>query len=172
MLTAALLAKIPPGEGTDSEKFIEKFFQSITASELFIYSAGFITPILYLLIERYFSGDNSSLENRVHRVIRSVFPGYFWLFFPALFAWIIAFFAYGVSRANGGLTQDSFLMKFGEGYSQYIYIYALFCWYLTLCDGCASQSTDYTGSIRGEERELAASFHQRISSRNSGESNE
>ncbi|MFN9470233.1 hypothetical protein [Acidovorax sp.] len=157
VIMTAFMATIPTGEGDNVSKLVTKIRESLTVSELFVYSATFLTPILYLFYERMNDLSIKSIDN-----FKRVFRGYGLVQAIALLLIVLTAVAFGATKLNFPFT-DTFLHYFLVTYAREIYIFGLYCWYLTLLDGANTMS--YYDSTRAVESELTTAFADRLKER-------
>ena len=163
VLFAVLLSPIPDGDAAFTQKLANKLAIAFTASEQFVYAAAFIAPILYIIYEKVMSSEDLDLKERFTKGF-GIFRGY-WLVvlvsFLVLFLTAAAFSALKVNQASYEL---SFLSRLLVSYSALIYVFAIYCWYLTLLD--ATFSGDYVGASRRDEQSFGDRLAERL--RNQG----
>lgn len=157
VIVTAFMAPIPDGGGSIFSKLLNKIGDSLTVSELFVYSATFLTPILYLMYERAHDlSPNSILE------YKKVFRGYGLVTVTALVVIVLTAVAFGATKFQVSMT-STFLHFFLVEYSAGIYFFGLFCWYLTLLDG--ANTPNFVDATRDDEKRLSTGFKQRLEQR-------
>jgi hypothetical protein len=135
ILAATVLAPIPVGEEHTYIKFFAKVGDAINISELFVYATTFLAPYLYLVFERYkavrltLSVDVPKSKGKV-----DLFPGYFLVLGLACLLIVATAMAFGLMRANSPLFLNSFLYRGLDSYAFWVYVFGLYCWYLSLLD--------------------------------------
>lgn len=139
---------------------LQRLSSSISVSEQFVYIASFLTPLLYIFYEKY--NDSSDAEGRGERLAKSfqVFRGY-WLVF--LFACLLILFtglAFGSMKSNPEIFKSTYLYNALANYSSYIYIFALYCWYLSYLDG--AYKGDFVGATRAKEKKVSKGLSDRV----------
>ena len=75
VLFAILLSRVPEGNETLSAKFAGKLRESITVSEAFVYAAAFISPVLFIIIQRYVSSGSEEEKSLAQRFKLGYIPG-------------------------------------------------------------------------------------------------
>lgn len=162
VIVAAVLAPIPTGEDGAFAKLLVKLKDSITVSELFVYSAAFLTPILYLQFERLRELPKSQFTERLVQV-KGIFSGYGLVALLALLFIVLTAIAFSSLKTDASFFQKSFLNYYLVEYSLEVYCFSLYCFYLTLLDG--TNLGDFVGMNRKKEDDIANEFAQRLEER-------
>jgi len=157
VIVTVFMAPIPEGAEGPFLKFMHKFADSLTVSELFVYSATFLTPILYLLFERIQDISPTTLSE-----FRKVFRGYGLVTLLALIVIILTAVAFSTTKVHTGMS-NTFLNYFLVKYSFSVYLFGLYCWYLTLLDG--ANSSNFVDATRNNENSLTSKFAARLEKR-------
>lgn len=157
VILTALLSPIPEGDSGVLNKLLSKLKESITVSELFVYTASFLTPVLYMIYEKFNDSPNEKISSRLKN---GIFKGYGLVAFLSLLMMLATIVAFGSLKNNASSFQISFLNHYLINYSFAIYLFSLYCWYLTLLDG--SIGGDFVSSNRNAENKTANGFSQRI----------
>ncbi len=152
ILFAALWSPVPAG--TDWVLFA-KFRESISVSEQFVYTASFLTPVLYIWYEKIQGGKQS--------LIKGLFTGYGLVSFVASIVMLLTAAAFGSYKNN----PESFKATLGyavlSDYSVLVYFFALYCWYLSLIDGLPGG--DFVEETRRSEQVVKTGLAARLKSR-------
>lgn len=163
IIFAAILSKIPEGNYGDTSGLLVKIKDSITVSELFIYTASFLTPILYMIFEKITSIPREEIGEKITKGIRGIFTGYELVALISFIIIIITAIAFGQIKTNEQYFRDTYLNHYLTEYSLIIYIFSLYCWYLTLLDG--AWSGDFVRSNRKTENIVSSQFSDRLRNR-------
>lgn len=161
---AILLSHVPVGEATLLAKFAGKFREAITVSEVFVYAAAFISPVLFIIIQRYISSsrdEEKSLARRFKRNLAGIFRGYVLVWVLALLVLFVTAIAFAAQKTDPSSFRQTFLSEIGEFLALWLYLFSLICWYLTLCDEFF-EGIDYSDASRASEDHLASDFSKRI----------
>jgi hypothetical protein len=160
---AILLSHVPGGEATLLAKFAGKFREAITVSEAFVYAAAFISPVLFIVIQRYITSrdEEKSLAQRLKTDLAGIFRGYALVWVLALVVLFITAIAFAAEKTDPFMFRQTFLSEIGEILAPWLYVFSLICWYLTLCDEFF-EGIDYSEESRASEDHLAADFSKRI----------
>lgn len=157
VIVTAFMSPIPQGDGSVLTKLLAKIGDSLTVPELFVYSATFLTPILYMTFER----TNDLTQNSIQE-FKKVFRGFGLVTVLALLVIVLTAIAFGATKYQVVIT-DTFLHVLLVEYSPYVYFFGLYCWYLTLLDG--ANTPNFVKRSRQQENKLANEFSQRLEQR-------
>jgi hypothetical protein len=164
VFVAILLTRVPAGDGTLFAKLAGKFREAITVSEAFVYAAAFISPVLFIIIQRYISSsrdEEKSLAQRFKTSFDGLFRGYVLVWVIALMVLFITAIAFAAQKTDPSGFEQTFLSKIGGFLAPWLYFFSLVCWYLTLCDEFFD-GIDYSDASRASEEHLATKFSKRI----------
>lgn len=164
IIFAAVLSPIPAGDSDVLEKLTAKLREAISVSELFVYTASFLTPILYLIFEKYSEAGEGQLGVRLTQGFKGVFKGYGLVALLALLTIFFTASAFSSLKINPDNFKLSFLNHYLFVYSVPIYLFSIYCWYLTLLDGVAAPG-DFVGANRSAEDAAASAFSARLKKR-------
>lgn len=163
IIFTAVLAPVPDGDISLLQKLAEKFGDAISVSEQFVYTATFLTPILYLIYEDYADVPRDQLGERLSQGIKKIFKGYGLVALIALLLIMLTAAAFSSLKIDPVNFKKSFLNYYLATYSVPLYFFALYCWYLTLLDGAAGGG-NFVGAMRAEENKTSKGFSNRIHS--------
>lgn len=139
-------------------------YKFIESSELFIYTAAFISPYLYILVERYYESLVHSPKMKTSTVrLRCLPPGFLLLSGAGAIVLILSCLLFVASHTNPQDHSNTRLANLLNNYILYLYIFSLACWYLSLADGFSNKDPkDFIENGRKEERTLFESFQSSI----------
>lgn len=152
IIFAALWSPIP--EGGDSF-FLAKFRESISVSEQFVYTASFLTPVLYIWYEKGQGGRKS--------LIKGWFTGYGLVALTASLVMLFTATAFGSYKNSPDSFKSTVIYSALSDYSVQIYFFALYCWYLALIDGLPGG--DFVVEARRSEQAVTTGLAARLKSR-------
>lgn len=165
IIIATLLS---PKSLTDSDGiggFLSKLFSFFSHTEQFVYSAAFLPPIIYLIVERYYNAEiNDGFSDRIKLTLNKVFKGYWIIFITAILVLLVTAITYTASKINEVEPQNTYLYELAENSSLYIYFFALYCWYLSILDGF-NKENDFVQESRNQEQKLTDQLSKRLSKR-------
>jgi hypothetical protein len=160
VIFAAVLSPIPEGNADVIEKLLAKMREAISVSELFVYTATFLTPVLYLIFEKYTGIPTEELGERIAQGMKGIFKGYGLVAFLSLLIMLFTAIAYSSLKVNAEAFKPSFLNHYLVTYSFWVYLFSLYCWYLTLLND--AWSGDFVSTNRNSENATADAFAARI----------
>ncbi len=160
VIFAAILSPIPAGNSDVLTKLIKKLGEAINVSELFVYTASFLTPILYLIFEKYSDIPKDELGERITQGVKGIFKGYGLVALLSLLMMLFTASAFSSLKLDAAGFKVSFLHHYLVTYSGWIYFFSLFCWYLTLLDG--AWDGDFVSANRNSENVTASAFSARL----------
>jgi hypothetical protein len=167
VLITVLLSPVPNGDLSFWEKMMMKLTDSITVSEQFVYSAGFLAPTLYLVWENFRSISDSANSKPAEtpyttfqKVIR-VYRGYGWVLSFSIV--ILAMTALGFSSIKTGnqTFSQTFLHGILEEYSSCIYIFALYAFYLSIIQDYGPDG-DFNDTSNEDEKKVLDGLSARV----------
>lgn len=165
VIVAVFLSPIPDGNSDVGMKLLSKFRESITVSELFVYTATFLTPVFYMIFEKYQESSETQIGEKIAQSFRRLFKGYEWVALISIVIMIFTAIAFGQIKAGSSDFQKSFLGHYLSSWSLRIYFFSLFCWYLTLLDG--AWRGDFVSENRSAEKSIVNDFSARLRARES-----
>ena len=166
VIVAVVLSPVPSGNDGGIDKLLTKLRESINVSELFVYTATFLTPVLYLIFEKYDELPKEQLGEEITKGVKGIFKGYGLVAFLSLLIMIFTAIAYSSLKVNAEAFKPSYLNHYLVNYSSWVYLFALFCWYLTILH--EKWGGNFVDSNRNSENATAKAFSVRISKNREG----
>lgn len=163
ILFAVFSSKIPDGNTDVTMKLLMKLKESIDSSELFVYTATFLTPIIYLIFEKYKESSENKPSEKLSEIFSTLFKGYKLTVFISVLLMIFTAFGFGQIKADPDGYKDTFLGYYLNNYVLVIYIFSLYCWYLSLLDG--AWTGDFVTANRKSEARATSSLSERLQNR-------
>lgn len=163
VIVAVFLSPIPEGDSGVGLKLLSKLRDSITVSELFVYTATFLTPVFYIIYEKYQESSEPQIGERILESFKSLFRGYGFVALTSIVIMLLTAIAFGQIKAGSVDFQKSFLGYYLQNFSLLIYIFSLYCWYLTLLDG--AWRGDFVSENRNSEDKIVRNFAARLRNR-------
>lgn len=145
-----------------ASSLLDKLNETISPTEQFVYSASFLSPILYIFFEKCHMLEKGQRTSQIPFEIK-LFRGYGWVVLTCLLILMITASSFGNLKSSPDsfkLTRMNQLLVDG---AFYVYAFSLYCWYLSFLDG--SYDGNYDATVRNTEKQVEASFDQRIKSR-------
>lgn len=164
LLFSTLLGEVPAGTSSIETAFAGELLKSPSTSDLFIYTATFLTPIFYLIFERYRALSEKDREDNIGKNVTRIFRGYGLVATMAILLLLVTAIAFGPSKTGmASPILNTFLSHLLVKYSWCIYLFSLYCWYLTILDSVIEGS--YVDDMRDQETESVNSFQRRLADR-------
>lgn len=167
VVVAALLSPVNLGGENNFLDWTDRLAQSISVSEQFVYTASFLTPILYIWYEKYNNTAQEGFNQKFAQSFKEVFNGYGVVVFSALFLILLTAAAFSALKTNPDIFKLTYLNLFLTEYSKYIYFFALYCWYLSLLDGMFQG--DFVETTRKSEKLVTKGLAERLKFRGDSE---
>jgi len=149
--------------------YYDAFYKKLFETDVFVYSASFLAPLLVLFIDHDFSKESEKADKiNLSEFFKTPFKGYKLYFIVAAFCLLITAIAYtarSASTPNSDEQNNLFSIMYNSGFEVYIYLFAIFCWYLSLLDGARSDTTDVVEIARQQEDKSVDQFKARIAGR-------
>lgn len=153
-LPVVLAILFSPMSGEADWWVASKLRESISVSEQFVYVASFLTPVLYIWYEKIQAGRPIS---------KGPFVGYGFVALIAVIVMVVTAGAFGLAKNNRESFEATLVYAVLSDYSAAIYIFALYCWYLSLVDGVPAK--DYVSEGRREEEAVKSGLAARVANR-------
>lgn len=162
ILFLSLLTPVPVGSEGVFTKFSNVFIDFFSSAEMFVYTTAFLSPVIYMIWEKYqLAKDAEDFRERIKQAY-SVFGLNALLSIAVL---IFAAIAYSANKLSPlAQTPPTFLDLIYGKYSYIFYFYSIYCWYLTMLDGF--RDFNFTESFREQEEQSANSFKAQLAGRN------
>ncbi len=167
VIFAALLSPVNLGSDAALSEWIDRLSESISVSEQFVYTASFLTPILYIWYEKYINSSQDSFNKKLSQSLRELFNGYGTVVFTALLMILLTAAAFSALKTNPDSFKTTYLNLFLTKYSVLIYLFALYCWYLSLLDGI--HAGDFVVATRNSEQMVSKGLAERLKFRGDSE---
>ncbi|TGL17911.1 hypothetical protein EHQ46_15760 [Leptospira yanagawae] len=156
-----LLSPISDEKGTILDQFLDTILK-IPVAELYIYVVSFTSPIMYLIYEnRTQKIDN---ENSKSPSIKDMFRGYGYIVIVSLVFYILTSFSYALLTINPQFFNNTNLSFFLSKLTFFVYIFSVFCLYLTILDG-TPEPNHFVDSFRKNEKAAVDSLENRLKKR-------
>lgn len=169
LVFAVLFSAVPKDSNDIWSSFFSDLFSAITISELFVYSASFIAPLLYIGLSRYWSyedGSDNEFAKKISQVKGSLFKGYSFLFLIGIIVIILTGMVFASEKTDAEFLKNTYVFHIVSTYSIVFYIFALSCWYLTMLDDIHSIS-GYEETSKESSKKVQQGLSERIRNRGS-----
>ncbi|MFH1374253.1 MAG: hypothetical protein ABII79_10695 [bacterium] len=163
VILSVTLSSIPDGSHPVLSKLLLEFKKAVFSAELFVYAASFLSPVLYISIERYKELEDhiDNKLSKVSNVIKRTFIGYGWIWIFALAVLLLTAAGFSATKTDKSMFQTTFLYWIAVQSAPWLYLYASFCWYLSILDGIG-QAGDFVGINRENEKGFSDEFTNRV----------
>lgn len=161
VVVAAMLSPVPLNSPNVAFDLYRKLREAISVSEQFVYTATYLSPVLYILWERY---QFHLTQSEGAEELGKVFRGYGWVAALSLITIILTATAFSSIKTNIPFFQKTFLYEILVSNAGYIYLFSLYCFYLSILDG--NFNGDYVLTSRKSEDKTASQFKDRLKNRN------
>ena len=144
--------------------YFSEIHRSFTISEIYVYVASLVVPFLYILLERFKHANDATFVEQLRSSYRLPFTGFivYWLGGVAIF--LLAILTYSATKTSPDLFERTLIHHLTFDKAYWIYLAAVYLWYLSLLDATAPRS-DFVASNRRGEEEFADEFAKRLGSR-------
>lgn len=163
VILAVILSPVPNDGSEISNAVFVRFKDSISVSELFVYSAAFLTPILYMVVEKYNEAPGNQFGEKVSRSANGLFRGYWLIAGLSLLVMFLTVVAFALIKSDPEGFEKMILGHYLTKYVFPVYLFSLFCWYLTLLD--SAWTGDFLNENRRSEDNMYQDFSDRLQSR-------
>lgn len=145
------------------EKFKASLRLSYTVSDVFVYSAAFLSPLLLIIFEKYNAmAYEEDRGIKIHKAFKRVFPCYYLMWGAALIVLFVISWAFSVYRMGGDELKETLLYLWIPDFHYYVYVFALFAWYLTIWDRDRPVE-HYFKEMKNSEDTFSTGFSERLS---------
>lgn len=153
-----------PNNRTDVGTFVmDKLSNTFTLQEQFVYSAAFLAPVIYIIVDIIATIQDRGKEQHFLETIRRQTKGYSFVIVSAIFLLISTAIAFGGAYGNNRF-DDTVLYHVAGQNSNLIYICSLVLWYTALLRDALS-IPDYNETHRSGEDSMKSRFSQRLRER-------
>lgn len=156
----------PPGEDASASTRILHAFSS---THQFIYAVSFMGPLLFLLYEMYERQRRYiAARKRTPETLGPEPKGIGLVLLLAFLVFAFSTFAYGATNAaqSAGISSDMMtaFARASDRYSIWVYMFGLYCWYITLLIPTTPMPDvdDYVAVGREKENQLKQEFRNRL----------
>lgn len=162
VIVATILSPIPEGDINVTLKLFAKLKEAISVSELFVYSATFLSPIIYMIVERYYECPE---DKSGKRSVAGIFKGYRIILLFSILLMFSTAIGFSHIKVDANTFKISFLGYYLTNSVLIIYLFSLYCWYLTLLDGFSLSTGSFINENRTSEMNVSNEFKARLRAR-------
>ena len=136
---------------------------AFSATDQFIYAVSFLSPMLYMLYEKYVRQRRYIASGKRSPDMVGPAPrGFGYILFIALLLFVFTAFAFGASKVQQadqtGTAIEGYLATGAIG----VYAYSIFCWYITILMSISMDFPDFVAKTRQSENDMTDAFSKRL----------
>lgn len=158
---AGILLSSPTENSVDvATQFQIEVLANFTISEMFVYSAAFLAPVLYVvfdIIKNYNEGDLKLDKQNLANHMR----GMQWVFLSAIVILIFTLLAYASAKSDPTNFSKTYLSLFLTGKGFIVYLASLVIWYSVILWETAPKKFSYEKSAKTEASNFADDYAKR-----------
>jgi hypothetical protein len=148
---------------------VGQFRAAFTPAEQFIYAVSFLSPTLYLLWERQQQREKFIAAGKKSTDVLAIVPrGFGTVLLLTLVVFIFTAFGFGAAKAWDGATPSTLqrnLGQFAVNAALWVYVYGVYCWYLTIVMSVDAESNDFELTTRAQEDAVTQGLRKRLASK-------
>ncbi|TGK04433.1 hypothetical protein EHO58_11030 [Leptospira selangorensis] len=163
ILAAIIFSPIPNNPKLSFvDHLISKTNHFFSFSEIYIYIATFVSPVMYIVYERYHQQEfDTSYYQKFKSTIRTIYPGYMWTTFLAILLLLFTMGGFAVLKNNPDAFKNTLYFLIVTKLGWYLFFYSLFCFYLSILDGIIDTG-NFIEANRLEESHFSEDFSKRL----------
>jgi hypothetical protein len=170
-LLFSAFAKPSTGDFSNASiEFFSNLWNAFSGRHQFIYAVSFITPVLYLLWERYKDARKAYLEatsdgtdvSGANLYQRFTPEGYGWMLSISICVFLITAVSYTLAEAHVPGTPKSLAHRVSPLTAVAVYLYGLFCWYYCVLEGVGEPTGRSPNQHRKAEQSAVKGFHAHL----------
>lgn len=159
IIITALLSR--PSADNQSN-FFTLLYNLLFSTDQFVYTAAFLPPAIYIIIDRYVESRHN--ENPLRVTLRRLFPGYLLIFFAAVITIFFTVISYAAQRTNEPHFMNTYLYHFSTNLSPWLYFFSAYCLYLSILDGNIKEP-EFVDENRKNEQDITSALSNRLKKR-------
>jgi hypothetical protein len=153
ILIALLFSKAQEGGGA-----IDYIKSAFSMSEQYVYAAAFITPLFYLIYERFQESEKSDpFSDKISSSIKDLFPGYGITMLAAAGVLLVTVAAFSVSKANTNNMDEMLIASLSPVLAPWFFIFSIYCLYISILDQYFDSSAIFQNDKK-KQKNLADEF--------------
>jgi hypothetical protein len=156
-----------------SQTLLGQFRAAFTPAEQFVYAVSFLSPTLYLLWERHQQREKFIQAGKKSTDLLAIVPrGFGIVLLLTLVVFIFTAFAFGAAKAWDISSPTAFQRRVGTfavNSAVWVYLYGVYCWYLTIVMSVDAEAQDFELVFRAQEDAVTTGLRKRLESK--GEAN-
>ena len=166
LIVSILLSSHPTGE-VGLREFVAQARAALVDTDLYIYTASFISPLVLLVFEKYLLIEPGT-DKPFRTSWRELFPGYGWLLLAGIVVLVLALIGFSASRLESGPGSANtwVALLISKGFTC-LYVTSLVCWYFSILESAPFDKPSYTQIARESENAKVRSFAERMKNKGS-----
>lgn len=128
VLTSIALSTPKIGQGEVWEQFAQEIFRRLTLTEIFVYSAAFLAPMLFVVFEVFDSYKNKKIELTLREVSQEM-RGIDRVFLTSIIILILTLIAYSGANTGSQVFPNTYLAIFLQQRGYILYLVSLLIWF-------------------------------------------
>lgn len=128
VLTNILLSTPKNGDEELWEQFVQEILRRLTLTEMFVYTAAFLAPMLYVVFEVLDAYNNNKIELTIREVSQEM-RGIDKVFITSMIILILTIIAYSAGNADGDMFSNTYLAIFLQQKGYILYLASLLIWF-------------------------------------------
>lgn len=128
VLVSIALSSPKTGGGEVWKQFFDEVLRRLTLTEMFVYSAAFLAPMLYVVFEVYEAYEKKEVKLTL-KDINGVMRGIEKVFLTSIIILILTLIAYAGANTNNDVFSTTYISLFLQQKGYMLYIASLLIWY-------------------------------------------
>ncbi len=128
VLASVALSTPRMGQGEIWQQFIEEILRRLTLSEIFVYSATFLAPMLYVIFDVVDAYRINKIDLTIKEVSQQM-RGMDKVFLTSLFILILTLIAYSGANTGSDMFPNTYLALFLQQKGYVLYLVSLLIWF-------------------------------------------
>ncbi|MBZ0130233.1 MAG: hypothetical protein K8F59_14065 [Rhodobacteraceae bacterium] len=160
VIAGILLSQPSENAGDVASQFQIEVLANFTISEMFVYSAAFLAPVLYVvfdIIKNYNDGDLKLDKQDLANHMR----GMQWVFLSAICILILTLLAYASAKSDPANFNKTYLSLLLTGKGYIVYLASLVIWYSVILWETAPKKFSYEKSAKTEASTFSKEYAKR-----------
>lgn len=128
VLASIFLSSPEAGKGEVWNQFMSKVMEKLTLAEMFVYSAAFLAPVLYVVFDVFRAYKDNEIRLTM-KAVSNQMRGMEGVFLTSMVILILTLIAYAGASTNNSLFSETYLSIFFKEKGYVLYLSSLLIWY-------------------------------------------
>ncbi|MGE0213002.1 MAG: hypothetical protein AB7S41_15005 [Parvibaculaceae bacterium] len=159
VLVSIALSSPVAGKGEVWRQFLNKILEKLTLTEMFVYSAAFLAPVLYVVFDVFRAYKDNEIQLTL-RELSSQMRGMEGVFLTSVVILILTLIAYAGANTNNSVFSGTYLALFLQEKGYVLYLSSLLIWYSVILWEKRSHFS-FEKSEKADERHFTEGYAQR-----------